>query len=159
MFFSSKYTQPWPKTWGERLPSCPSEGTLPGEPGLKYIGSCLLQALVSHHWGKPLRGNKNNNNNNNNKKQRILLCYSWHSHHIDCKASCQYPSNDKINPGCVLAMGQMPAEGYNECMKHTQARSQRATKWQVWKYPISDTIFWVREGGKWASSKLTETST
>jgi len=26
---------------------------------LVSIGSCLLQALISHHCGKPLRGNKN----------------------------------------------------------------------------------------------------
>ena len=57
--------QPWPKNWGEGVPLCALEGTLSHwsrGPGLN-IGSCHLQALVSHHhYGKPLRGNRNKTN-------------------------------------------------------------------------------------------------
>ena len=61
-FFSSGYTQPWLKYWGEGLPLCPSEGTLscwysPGGLGLNTL--LPSPAFIARHCGKPLRGNKN----------------------------------------------------------------------------------------------------
>ena len=54
---------PGPKNWGEGLLLCPLEGTLSRwSQGTWFkIGSCLPQALISHHCGKPFRANRNKN--------------------------------------------------------------------------------------------------
>ena len=74
------YTLPWHKTWnwnwGEGLPSCPLEVILSCQPQECKFGSCLLQAYVSHHRGKHLKGNKNKTSTG--ACAAIMKC-CWHS--------------------------------------------------------------------------------